>query len=67
MDYGDIIYEKHNNESFKRKIEYIKYKACIAVAGAIQGTSRECLYQELCLESLENRRLYRKFIFFIKL
>ena len=56
MDYGDIIYEKHNSDSFKRKIEYIKYKAGIAVAGAIQGTSRECLYQELCLESLENRR-----------
>ena len=54
LDYGDIIYDKPNNESFKSKIGNIRYKACIAITGAIQGTSRERLYQELGLESLEN-------------
>ena len=47
LDYGDIIYDKPNNESFKNKIEKIQYKSCIAITGTIQGTSRERLYQEL--------------------
>ena len=29
MDYGGIIYDKPNNESFKNKIESIQYKAYI--------------------------------------
>ena len=36
---GSIIYDKPNNKSFKNKIENIQYKACIAITGAIQGTS----------------------------
>ena len=67
LDNGDIIYDKPNNESFKSKIENIQYKACIAITSAIQGTSRERLYQELGFESLNNRRWYRKLVFFIKL
>ena len=57
LDYRDIIYDKPNNESFKSKIEDIQYKACIAITDAIQGTSREHIYQKLGLESLENRRI----------
>ena len=49
------------------KIENIQYKACIAITRAIQGTFRERLYQELGLESLENRRWYGKSIFFHKI
>ena len=67
LDNGDIIYDKPNNESFKSKIENIQYKACIAITSAIQGTSRERLYQELGFESLNNRRWYRKLIFFDKI
>ena len=54
MDYGDIIFDKPNNESFKSRIESIQYKVCIAITGAIQGTSRERLYRELGLESLSD-------------
>ena len=54
LDYGDIIYDKTNNDSFKNKIENIQYKACIAITGAIQGTSREHLYHKLDLESLRD-------------
>ena len=39
LDYGDIICDKPHNESFKKKIENIQYKTCIAITGAIQGTS----------------------------
>ena len=67
LDCGDIIYDKPHNEYFKNKIENIQYKACIAITGAIQGTSQEHLYHELDLESLGDRRWCRKLTFFIKL
>ena len=57
LDYGDINYDKPN-KSFKNKIENIQCKICIAITVAIQGTSCECLYQELGLESLENKHWY---------
>ena len=43
LDYGDIIFDKPNNESFKSRIESIQYKTSIAITEAVQGTSRECL------------------------
>ena len=64
MDYGDIIYHKPNKESFKNKIENIKYKA---ITGAIQGTFRVRLYHELGLESLGDRQWCRKLTFFDKI
>ena len=39
----------------------------MAITGAIRGTSREKLYQELGLESLHNRRWYRKLTTFYKI
>ena len=67
LDYGDIIFDKPNNESFKSTIESIQYKACIAITGAIQGTSRERLYRELSLESISDRCWFRKLTFFYKI
>ena len=52
LDYADIIYDKTFNESFKRKIEMVQYRAALVITGAIKGTSRDRLYQELGLESL---------------
>ena len=66
-DYGDIILDKPNNESFKSRIEGIQYKACIAITGAIQGTSRERPYRELGLESLSDRCWFQKLTFFYKI
>ena len=59
VDYGDIIYDHPQNESFCNKLELVQYKAALAVTGAIQGTSRDKLYQELGLESLKLRRWYK--------
>ena len=67
LDYADIIYDKPNNASFKNKIENVQYRACTAITGAIQGTSREYLYRELGLESLTDRRWNRKLVFFYKI
>ena len=55
------------NLSFQQKLEAIQYRACLAITGAIRGTSREKIYQELGLESLQSRRWYRKLTMFYKI
>ena len=46
LDYGAIIFNQQENESFcKKKKESVQYNAALAVTGAIQGTSREKLYK----------------------
>ena len=48
-------------------MEKVQYRACLAITGGIQGTSREWLYEELGLHSLVKRRWRNKLVFFIKL
>ena len=62
LDYGDILYDKPNNENFQNKLEKVQYRACLAITGAIQGTSRIKLYDELGLHSLIKRRWCNKLI-----
>ena len=45
---------------FCEKLESVQYKAALAITGAIQGTSRDKIYQELGLESLKSRRWYKR-------
>ena len=45
LDYGDILYDQAFNNSFHDRLESIQYNACLAIKGAISGTSREKLYQ----------------------
>ena len=66
LDYGDIIYDQTYNLSFHQKLESIQYNAALALTGAISGSSREKLYQELGLQSLRLRRWHRNLCFFIK-
>ena len=40
LDYGDVIYDKPNNMSFVDSLESIQYNACLAITGAIKGTSK---------------------------
>ena len=60
LDYGDIIYDQAQNASFHQKLESLQYNACLAITGAIRGSSREKIYQELGFESLQQRLWYRK-------
>ena len=55
VDYGDIISDQPQNESFCDKLESVQYKTTLAITVAIQGTSCDTLYQELGLESLKSR------------
>ena len=60
LDYDDGIYDQRNNSSLSDKIESVQYNAALALTGAIRGTSKEKLYQELGLESLRNRRWLKR-------
>ena len=56
IDYGDVIFDQAYNKSFHEKLENFQYNASLAITGAIRGTSKEKLYQELGFESLQHRR-----------
>ena len=62
LDYGDIIYDQAFNASFHQKLDSTQYNAAFATTGAIRGTSKEKLYDELDLETLE--KTIRKPCFF---
>ena len=71
LDYANIICNKPFNDSFKEKLKKVQYSATLTIAGAIKGTSRECLYNlkrlfEYGLESLCDR-WYCKLVFFYKM
>ena len=59
LDYGDIIYDQPQNESFCNKLESIQYNAALAINGAIRGASKTKLCKELGLEFLKSRRWFR--------
>ena len=67
LDYGDILYDQAYNMFIHQKLESVQYNACLAITGAIRGKSKEKLYQELGLESLQLRRWYRELGMFHKM
>ena len=67
LDYGDVIYDQPNLSSLTNKIESVQYNAALAITGAIRGTSKEKLYQELGFESLKDRRWLRRLCYLYKI
>ena len=67
LDYGDVIYDQPNLSSLTNKIESIQYNVALAITGAIRGTSKEKLYQELGFESLKDRRWLRRLCYLYKI
>ena len=67
LDYGDMIYDQTFNMSFQQKMETIQYNAALTITGAIRGSSRQKVYQKLSLETLQQRRWYRKLCCFYKI
>ena len=49
---GDVTFDQSYNNTFHQKIESIQCNAALSITGAIRGSSRENLYQELGLKSL---------------
>ena len=56
LDYGDMTCDQTFNMLFQQKMETIQYNATLAVTGTMTGSSRETLYQELGLKTLQQRR-----------
>ena len=70
LDYGDIVYHKHDPEmhlSFTEQLEQVQYNAAIVVTGAWKGTSRQRLLDELGWETLYDRRRYQRLSHFFSL
>ena len=67
VDYGDVIFDKAYNNFFQQRLESFQYKASLAITGAIKGSFTKWLYQELGLESLQNKRWFRKLSVFYKI
>ena len=67
LDYANIIYDQTYNFAFHDKLESIQYNACLAITGAIRGTSKEKIYRELGLESYKSMLWFRKLCHFYKI
>ena len=66
LDYGDVIYDQPNNQAFSNKLKAVQYNAALAITGAIRGTSRIKIHQELGLESLKSRTWFNYVCYFYK-
>ena len=64
LNYDDILYDQAYNASFHPKLDSIQYNAALAITGAIRGTSKGKLYDELGVETLEKRRWYKNCVTF---
>ena len=67
LDYGKIIFDQAFNKLFHDNLETIQYNASLVITGAIRGSSKEKLYQELGLESLEQKSWFQKLCTFYKI
>ena len=67
LDYGDMVYNQPNNQSFLNKIEVAHYNAALAITNTIKGTSRTKLYKELGIESLSFSWWFRCLFTFYKI
>ena len=57
----------HINENYNDKIEAVQHTSALAITGCIHGTSRDKLYAELGLESLYDRKLFHRLVYFYKI
>ena len=66
LDHGDVIYDQAYTSSFHQKIESVHDNSALVITGAMRGPSKEKLYHELGLETLE-KRWYRELCCFFKI
>ena len=66
MEYAGVHWDGcHANEV--ELLESLQYEAAILVTGAMRGTGRQALLNELNWVTLQNRRLVNKLILFFKI
>ena len=66
LDYSDIIYDQACNVSFHQKLDSIQYNAALAITGAIRGTFKKKLYDQLGLETLLKKDGAGNFVAFLR-
>ena len=67
LDYCHVINDKPYSKKFTDTLESIQDNTALAMTGAIKGTSKEKLYNELDLEYLKGRRWMRRLCLFQKM
>ena len=67
LHHGDVLFDQAFNGSSHEKLESIQYNACFDLTRTIRGTSKEKIYQELGLKSLQLRLWYRELCIFYKI
>ena len=67
LEYADVVYDQPFNESFSNKLENLQYNAALAITGAVRGSSKEKVYQDLGLEYLSSRRWFKRLCLFYKI
>ena len=66
LDYSNVIFDKTSNATFSNRIESAQYNAALAITGTIRGTSKEKPYQKLGLETMKERRWFRRLCCFYR-
>jgi hypothetical protein len=66
MEYADVLWDGcSENES--DLIEHVQYQSATVVVGAMKGTSRVRLLEELAWEDMKTRRSIHKLILYFKI
>ena len=67
LDYANVIFGKSSNATFSNQIQSVQYNAALAITGAIRGTSKEKLYQEIGFETMKESRWFQRLCSFYKI
>ena len=59
-DICDIIYDQTFNNSSHRKLETIQHNGKLVITGTIRDSSKEIIYWEVSLETLQQTTWFRK-------
>ena len=66
MEYGDVLWDGCTDGE-SDLLEFVQYEAAKIVMGAMKGTSRHSLMQEIGWEDMKTRRSIHKLIFYFKI
>ena len=66
MEYGDVFWDGCTDGE-SDLLEFVQYEAAKIVMGAMKGTSRHSLMQEIGWEDMKTRRSIHKLIFYFKI
>ena len=66
LDYGDVIYDQHYNNSFRQKLELMQYNAFLPIVGAFKRFLYGKTSSRIRFKILKTTRWIRKLHYFFK-